>query len=106
MNNLFDEKISDRLKKQGMEQAEDNALSALELARGIAREIAARNGTVNADQVGRVLKFRHGIDTLGPAAGSLFKGKEWEFTGNWVKSKRITNHSRMIREWRRKQWER
>ena len=98
-HNLFDEDLSDKLKEEGMARAEANAETPLQLARWSAKSIARDKGVVNADDVGRRLQW-HGIDSLGPAAGSLFKGKEWEFTGNWVKSKRITNHSRMIREWR------
>ena len=98
--NLFDEKLSDKLKEKGMAKAADNTREMLVKARLIAKQIAKKTGTANADQVGRVLKRIYMIDSLGPAAGSIFKGKEWEFTGNWVKSKRITNHSRMIREWR------
>ena len=97
--NLFDEKLGDKLKKEGMEKAANNLVTPLQLARSIAKDIARSKGVVNADDVGRRLKW-HGIDSLGPAAGSIFAGKEWIFTGNWVKSKRITNHSRMIREWR------
>jgi len=97
---LFDGKLSDKLKQHGMEQAEDNALSALELGRQIADRLARTRGPITADDVGRVLRRDHGIETLGPAAGSLFKGSKWAFTGRWVKSKRIKNHSRMLREWR------
>lgn len=103
MNNLFDAKLSEKLKKDGMEKAADNVDETLTLARNIARRLAQKNGKVNADDVGRILKTDLRIDSLGPAAGSLFRGKEWEFTGKWVKSKRITNHSRMIREWKLKE---
>ncbi len=99
-HSLFDEGLGDKLKQQGMELAEDNARSSLEIARDIAVEISkSTNGLCDADQVGRVLKRDHDIDTLGPAAGSLFRGKHWRFTGNWVKSQRIVSHSRMIRQW-------
>ena len=99
-NNLFDLDRGERLKKDGMEKAEDNAKTALQLAREIAVEYAlSHNRLCHADVVGRILKSRHGIDTLGPAAGSLFKTKNWEFTGQWIKSARITNHGRMIRVW-------
>lgn len=99
---LFDEGWSDKLKEDGMAKAADNRQEQLEIARDIAKRIAKEQGTVNADDVGRALK-RIGINTLGPAAGSLFRGKEWVFTGQWVKSKRITNHSRMIRVWKLKE---
>ena len=96
---LFNEKQSDLLKREGMEIAADNALTSLDLAREIAVELYRKQGVVNADDVGRVLKLRHGIETLGPAAGSLFRSQKWRFTGKWVKSKRVKNHSRMLREW-------
>jgi len=101
-HNLFDGPRSDRLKQRGMEIAASNAETALSLARDIAKELARYKPWVNADDVGRVLKQRHGIETLGPASGSLFKSSEWIFTGQWVKSERISNHSRMIRNWRLK----
>ena len=100
MNNLFNGKRSEQLKQRGLDLAADNAVKALATARVIAKDIARVFGTANADEVGGVLKRVYGIDTLGPAAGSIFRGKEWEFTGNWIKSTRITNHGRMIREWR------
>jgi hypothetical protein len=101
-HSLFDGPRSDYMKERGMKIAESNAETALGLARGIAKELARHKPVVNADDVGRVLKQRHGIETLGPAAGSLFKSSEWVFTGQWVKSARISNHSRMIRNWRLK----
>jgi len=73
----------------------------LQLARDIAEDLArAGNGCCNADDVGKVLKDQYGIPTLGGAAGSIFRGKQWEFTGEWIKSVRKSNHNRMIREWR------
>ncbi len=98
-NNLFDKKLSEKLKEEGKAKAASNLIEPLKLARKIARQIARIKGVVTADDVGRQLK-KYGIDTLGPAAGSIFKGKEWEWTGRYIKSKRITNHSRMLREWR------
>ena len=69
----------------------------LEEARAVARAFAMRNGVVNADDV----QAETGI-SLGPAAGSLFRGTEWQFTGQWVPSARVTNHGRMLRVWRLK----
>jgi len=98
---LFDEKMSERLKQDGMARAEGNAKSALELARDIAKKIALSRVSrrCTADMVGRQLQAAHDIDTLGPAAGSLFKTKDWKFTGDFVQSKRVTNHSRLLRVW-------
>lgn len=101
---IFDDNLGEQLKFQGMLTAAERRKWELTLARGIAEKIAARRGSrlCNADDVGRVLKREHSIDSLGPATGSLFKHKNWEWTGHWVKSKRVSNHSRMIRQWRLK----
>lgn len=96
---LFDGKRSESLKQRGMDLAADNCPSPLQLARDIAEEICLTVGVVSADGVGRLMKKRHGIDTLGPAAGSIFKEKRWKWTGQWIKSKRVSNHSRMLRVW-------
>lgn len=96
---LFNLPLGERLKREGMETAADRRASNLEIARSIGIRIGRRRGHCNADDVGRVLKERFGIATLGPAAGSLFKTPDWSFSGRWVKSKRITNHARMLRDW-------
>ena len=101
MDDLFDGELSELLKRHGMGLAADNKEELLHLARAVARNIAHLHGYAHADMVGRVLRG-YGIRTLGPAAGSIFKGGDWEWTGDWVKSKRITNHSRMLRVWRLK----
>lgn len=96
---LFDKELSQMRKQNGMEQAARNSEN-LDLARQIARKIATQNGSVTADDVGIELSISHGINSLGPAAGSIFRGKEWRFTGEFVKSTRVTNHSRLLRVWR------
>jgi len=98
---LFDEIEAEQLKRAGMARAEANNLTDLQLARHIAEDLAdENNGLCNADMVGQKLKAEYDIDTLGPAAGSLFRDAKWEFTGEWIKSVRKSNHCRMIREWR------
>lgn len=99
---IFDGSLSEQLKTSGMAKAEDNSSYYLNIAREAAKRIALSRGTVTADDVGRYLKRFHGIDTLGPAAGSLFKTKDFVFTGEFRKSSRITNHSRLLRVWRLK----
>ncbi len=96
---LFDAEESERLKRLGMGAAAGHRSSQLKLARGIAAALGKKLGKVSADDVGRVLKTDFNISSLGPAAGSLFKTNEWRWTGEWKKSSRITNHSRMIRVW-------
>ena len=36
-------------------------------------------------------------ELMGNAAGSLFRGNEFQFTGQWKRSERISNHARVIR---------
>lgn len=91
-------------KEKGMELAAeaDASIEPLELARGIALRLATMYGETNADQVGQLLWTEHQIKSLGPAAGSIFKGPEWEFTGKRVLSTRVSNHAREIKVWRLK----
>jgi hypothetical protein len=37
---------------------------------------------------------------LGSAADEIFKGAEWEFTGEWRPSRRKSNKPRRVRVWR------
>ena len=97
---LFDRDESERRKEEGMEQAADNRPSDLELARKIALELCIKNGFTHADAVGKVLYDRHGIESLGGAAGSLFKGSPlFACTGQMVKSARKKNHGRNLYVW-------
>lgn len=101
---LFDAAESEKRKREGMAKAADASwrMYNLRLARIVAADLCRENGSTDADQVGRVLKARYGIDSLGPAAGSLFKTDYFEWTGEFVKSERKTNHSRLLRVWRLK----
>ena len=98
----FSETLGEQLKIEGMELATIPRKEQLEIARTVAAEIATRRITrcVTADDVGRVLQDRYGIESLGPAAGSIFKTSDWAWTGQYLKSKRVSNHSRMLREWK------
>ena len=99
MDDLFDRDEGERRKRYGMEIAAENAASPLQLAREIAEELAWKHGRVHADMVGSELWQRHGIKTLGPAAGSIFAEKKWKFTGEFIKSARKTNHARRLMIW-------
>ena len=97
---LFDPVASENAKQQGMKKAGEHKVDVLALARHVAMEYAKSHGGIcHADIVGVLLRQQHGIDTLGPAAGSIFKTAEWSWTGDWIKSVRVTNHSRMLRVW-------
>jgi hypothetical protein len=98
---LFDAIESADRKEASLSKLESAGLLAL--ARIVARQLAERWGTVNADHVGHEMKERYDIDSIGPAAGALFRGAEWEFTGQRVLSSRVSNHSREIKVWRLRQ---
>jgi hypothetical protein len=99
----FDLTEGERRKEQGLAQAELTRKQLLEIARLFAIQIARRNGSVTSDDVFYEM-LREGYDptALGPAAGSVFRGKEWVFTGEWKKSQRLTNHASDLRVWRLK----
>lgn len=99
---LFDSGASEAAKNQGMAQAAENKRSLLEYARKIAVELAKVRGIITADDVQMEL-HRRGISirALGSAAGSLFADKKvWQWTGDFVKSKRTHSHSNLLRAWR------
>lgn len=98
---IFDETESKRRKSYGMTRAADRYPDLLNQARDAAKYLAHidPNGETNADEVGEELARRGYPDCLGAAAGSIFKTKEWRFTGRFVNSKRVSNHSRLLRVW-------
>ena len=98
-SDLFDAAESRRRKERGMALAADAAPTLLDRARSYAMGFALLQGSVTADDVSEWLE-QQGLPDLGPAAGSLFRGPEWEFTGRFVQSTRKTNHARLLRVWR------
>jgi hypothetical protein len=100
----FDRPLSLRRKKEGMSLAADHRERILDIARSIAQRIALDNPyrLCTADAVQRELIAR-GIKPkqFGNAAGSLFKNGKWEFV-EWKKSRRVSNHARLIGIWRLK----
>lgn len=101
MNNQFDLFKALQAKEEGIDRATHGREESLQIGKDIARKIALQgDGTCHADLVQKEL-IEMGID-LGPAAGALFKGKEWEFTGKWVTGQRVHNHGHVLRIWRLK----
>ena len=98
----FDAAESLNRKTAALDKHEADHADNLALARCAAVEIALRHRDriTNADEVGELLLKEHGIDSLGPWAGAIFRGKDWEFTGQRVVSKRVKNHAREIKVWR------
>jgi len=101
-NRLFDFDTAEKQKRRGMAIAALSRPSELELARNVARELCLSRGSTTADEVGKVIYRNYGIESLGPAAGSLFKGGDFEPTGEMRKSSRKSNHARLLFVWRLK----
>lgn len=103
--NTFNARLGEDLKEQGMALANMSRSELLEFAKEACRSVAMRtfDRTVTADDAARELvDMGYDPSELGNAAGSLFRGNEWEFTGEWRKSTRVSNHARMNRVWRLK----
>lgn len=103
MSTLFDYQRGEEAKQSGMNAAADAKPDLLALARSFGREIAMSRESreCNADDIQALLAERgYGIRSLGNAAGALFRGKEWEFTGKWIESARVHSHRNRLRIWR------
>lgn len=98
MPDLFDWGEANARKTQGMEVAAIAQPTMLQLARTIAVDLCRTLGETDADEVGKVMHERHGVATMGPAAGSIFK-VGFKFTGRRKLSARKTNHAREIKIW-------
>ena len=101
---LWDAAESERRKRAGVAASENSAGLKLEVARRVAREIAASKPclTTNADEVQQQLLARYGYGHgwLGPAAGALFRCDDWTWTGGRVRSTSVKNHARELKVWR------
>ena len=100
---VFSSLASEARKARGMASAALCGSDLLVMARGIARDLCQEHGSCTADDVGQILFKRHGIASLGPVAGSLFKHPDFEPTGQLMKSARKKNHARLIYVWRLRQ---
>lgn len=99
---IFNLAEGDRRRDSGVDQAADAYCrrTLISAARNIAIEIADERGSVTADDVFAEMDRRNlKPELLGNAAGSLFRGKEFVFLGDWKRSARTTNHARMNRVW-------
>ncbi len=97
---MYDLRQSEQGKQEGMALAVSNKEAGLTKARILAVDLALRqtNRQVTSDMVGIAMQHR-GMKPLGPAMGSLFRDGNWQFTGKYVKSSKVSNHSRMLRVW-------
>jgi hypothetical protein len=98
---LFDEAESDRQREIGIARASATRAELLDAAQRSARQICQERGEAYIDDVYRRLELLgYNTENLGPSAGGVFKRDEFIFTGRWVKSTRVSNHSRWVRIWR------
>ena len=97
------------LKKAGMTAAAENQTrkALLQMMQSVARGEARMRGAISIEDVypkvcaGLGKTLRQVVDILGPAAGSVFKGKAWAFTGQRVEATMLrTNHGRELKMWR------
>ena len=89
------------LKHSGIERAAAAVPDWLKEAKRIAQNIGQTNGECCADDVNRVLLELYGIESIGPAAGSLFRNKKlWSCTGRVCRSHRVKSHAGKLYIWK------
>jgi hypothetical protein len=89
----------------GIAAATESRNALVEKVRQYLRMLARERGNrcVTADDAFTYLQqIGEQERALGNAAGALFRTGEWEFTGCWTPSTRVSNHARMVRVWRLK----
>jgi hypothetical protein len=100
---LFDLLAGLEAKEAGKDQAAENKASLLAHARKIALRLGKGGQEVTADDVARELHREEiSIFALGNAAGALFKGKEWKWTGEFRRSERAHANGNLLRIWKLK----
>lgn len=100
--NLFDLGRGIKLRDGGMGLAASNRSAVLNYARSVAVKLAMKHPLKECtiDDVQKIM-IDEDLD-LGMAAGSVFKGPEWRFTGKFKKTARSSSHARNITIWRLK----
>ena len=103
MGDLFDFASGNALKNEGMQAAATHQAELLQIARNAAEWVAnhIRYGTCTSDDVAMRMQYLgYRYSDLGNAAGSIFAGKKWRFTGDRIRSQRPSAHAREIKIWR------
>jgi hypothetical protein len=99
---LFDAELGRQAEEHGMSVAALSHAELLELAQEVAMQLGRLQCEVTIDDVHRWLgQHLEGYEPsdLGNAAGSVFKGPQWQFV-RWDASQRVSNHRRSVRVWR------
>ena len=89
---------AEQLRDDGLDRAEGNNSSWIELAREYAVAFCKRHDTVSADDIRDWAERLNYWPEHSNAWGALFRPKCWVFVG-WVQSKHAANHARAIRVW-------
>tara|TARA_R100000664_G_C2748680_1_gene136096 strand:- start:1642 stop:1968 length:327 start_codon:yes stop_codon:yes gene_type:complete len=105
MTNILDLELARTRKNAGMKTATMNKEHLLLIARDcavwVARNLNPDTKTATTDYVAyRMQYLGYKYSDLGNAAGSIFKGKKWKFTGERIQSRRPAAHAREIKVWR------
>ena len=96
---IFDIEEARAKRDGGLSLVERNNQRFLQVARDTAKRICAVKGTVTMDEVREQCPW----EPLHPAAwGSVFRGKDWEWTGEWKQSKIVSRRGGYQRVWRLK----
>jgi hypothetical protein len=95
---LFDYAQSIQKRDKGMATACQKRMDVLKKVREIALSMACWKN-ITADDVRKEYEYRGGNwSDLGNAAGSIFKGKQWQCVG-FENSTVTTSHARALRVW-------
>ena len=101
--NIFDLKQGEIERDKGRSRAEFPRAEVLQIAKMLAVNIALEHPdkicTID-DVMYSLIEQGYSADQLGPAAGSVFKSKIWEFTGKRINSSRVSSHAREIKVWK------
>jgi len=101
---LFDQAEADRRREQGLAAATatEARQALLAQAQAIAVALCDAMGAVTSDDVALAMSKRGlDYDALGNAAGAVFRGNGFVWTGEARKSARPSTHARVIRVWTR-----
>lgn len=92
--NIFDYAESVRLRDKGMMNAAVADSDWLSRARSVAEHLAAKQGETCIEEIYRIV----GLPDHANAAGSVFRGKQWECIGI-KQATRVSRHAGIVRRW-------
>lgn len=98
MNQLnFNLDAAEKAREEGIRQVAENNEHFLRVARSCAKKIAYRDGEVTCDDVRAICP----LDPLHKNAwGAVFKTPDWQWTGEYRRSKLVQGHGNLQRVWK------